>query len=185
MGLDMYLTASRYIGGGWDHAADADKKAFVEVLGVVGLERSQAENSVTVDVGVGYWRKANAIHAWFVRECQGGVDECQKASVDREKLQELREVCSKVLASSVEVEGNVLECVRFEPGKRAKRVYRAGKVVNDPSSAIELLPSQGGFFFGGTDYDEGYLQDLRDTIAICDKCLALPECWYFSYQSSW
>jgi hypothetical protein len=38
---------------------------------------------------VAYWRKFNALHAWFVEECQDGVDECQLSLVDQYALEEL------------------------------------------------------------------------------------------------
>lgn len=44
---------------------------------------SSAGNLITE---VAYWRKFNALHAWFVRNCQGGIDECQKSEVTKEKL---------------------------------------------------------------------------------------------------
>lgn len=43
-------------------------------------------------VELAYWRKFNALHAWFVRNCQGGIDECQKSEVTKEKLSILLEV---------------------------------------------------------------------------------------------
>ena len=51
------------------------------------------------------------------------------------------------------------------------------------SSAV--LPTQSGFFFGNTEYDEWYYRGLEETIEIVDKCLSLPDCWNFEYQSSW
>lgn len=39
------------------------------------------------------WRKANAIHWWFVSQIQGGVDEGDEYPVPREKLVELLELC--------------------------------------------------------------------------------------------
>ena len=45
---------------------------------------------------VGYWRKANAIHKWFVDKCANGVDECQKIYVSKDKLQELLTTCKDV-----------------------------------------------------------------------------------------
>jgi len=47
---------------------------------------------------VGYWRKANAIHAWFVRECANGIDTCQDIYVSKEKARELLDLCKQVLA---------------------------------------------------------------------------------------
>jgi len=38
------------------------------------------------------------------------------------------------------------------------------EILKDHSKAKELLPTSGGFFFGGTEYDEDYFQELEDTI---------------------
>lgn len=39
-----------------------------------------------------------------------------------------------------------------------------GKEIANPELAQELLPTQQGFFFGSTDYDEWYLADLREYV---------------------
>ena len=44
-----------------------------------------------------YWRKANAIHNWFVENVQDGQDDCRKYWVDIDKLIELRKTIKKVL----------------------------------------------------------------------------------------
>lgn len=46
---------------------------------------------------VGYWRKANHIHNWFVKNIQDGIDDCAPHNVTYEKLLELKEICEKVL----------------------------------------------------------------------------------------
>ena len=48
---------------------------------------------------VAYWRKANQIHSWFVRNVQHGVDECQLSPVTRDQLEELRQTCMQVLST--------------------------------------------------------------------------------------
>ena len=48
---------------------------------------------------VAYWRKANAIHAWFVQNVQGGVDQCEPHEVTKDKLTELLLVCEYVLST--------------------------------------------------------------------------------------
>jgi len=55
--------------------------------------------------------------------------------------------------------------------------------IKDPN----LLPPREGFFFGGTDIDEWYWNDLKSTIAQLERILALPEFdnLSFYYQSSW
>lgn len=45
---------------------------------------------------IGYWRKANAVHGWFVRNVQGGVDDCNAYSVSREQLIQLKDVCLRI-----------------------------------------------------------------------------------------
>ncbi len=60
------------------------------------------------------------------------------------------------------------------------------KVLLVPSLAQELLPTQEGFFFGGTEYDDNYMNGLRQTIEIVDECLKYPAAgWDFEYRSSW
>jgi len=67
----------------------------------MGLDMSlyavDAETGEPVEVI--YWRKANAIHNWFVRKVQNGRDNCEEYSVTREKLLELQTLCKDVLAN--------------------------------------------------------------------------------------
>lgn len=48
-----------------------------------------------------------------------------------------------------------------------------------------LLAPRSGFFFGSTEIDDYYWDDLRDTIEQLDKVLALPEHFDIVYQASW
>jgi hypothetical protein len=59
------------------------------------------------------------------------------------------------------------------------------KVLDDNELAEKLLPTASGFFFGGTEYDHWYFNDLEETIKIIDNALAMPEQWDFNYRSSW
>lgn len=98
MGLDMYLSAKRYMSKYFD-PADSDKiKQVNEIFGFEGLE-DEDYNAQEVTFRVGYWRKANAIHKWFVDNCQGGVDECQETYISREQLQALIDLCKEVMAN--------------------------------------------------------------------------------------
>jgi hypothetical protein len=42
-----------------------------------------------------YWRKANAIHAWFVDNVQNSVDDCGYYELTREQLESLKNVCKE------------------------------------------------------------------------------------------
>jgi hypothetical protein len=101
MGLDMYLTGKRYLSKhfnkGDDVLAEAIAEQFPELKGKVG-HFGDASCIKEIRMEAGYWRKANAIHDWFVKNVQGGEDECQPHDVSREQLQELKEVCERVIA---------------------------------------------------------------------------------------
>lgn len=155
MGLDMYLTGKRYLSSFSEQdkeAAEAVQTLFPELK---GRKNHFGDGAMVkqVEIDVGYWRKANAIHAWFVKHVQDGEDQCRPHYVAREQLQDLRDTCQRVL--------------------------------DFKHLANELLPTQTGFFFGGTDFDQYYYQDLEQTIKIIDECLALPTDWEFEYCSSW
>jgi hypothetical protein len=49
--------------------------------------------------------------------------------------------------------------------------------------AEDLLPSASGFFFGATDYDEWYYNDITHTIKILEDALVDGDDFY--YSSSW
>lgn len=59
------------------------------------------------------------------------------------------------------------------------------QIVENPSIAEDYLPTQSGFFFGGEEYDEYYLEQLQDTISIIEKLEAMGSEWCFVYSSSW
>ncbi len=81
-----------------------------------------------------YWRKANAIHGWFVRNVQNNKDDCKPYPVTRAQLIQLRDICIKVWA-------------------RQK-----------PELAATILPPMEGFFFGETKIDEQYYDDVKTTL---------------------
>lgn len=154
MGLDMYVTAKRYL---WDFGDSGDKQIAASIGNL--FPEMAGYRVKQVEVEVMYWRKANAIHKWFVDQCQDGVDECQETYLDSKKLYELHDICRAVLA--------------------------------DRSQAATLLPAQSGFFFGGTEYDEGYFDDVERTLKWLDRLIIKDafadqfKDWNFYYQSSW
>lgn len=147
MGLDMYLSRKTYVKR-WAHISP-DELYLVTVQRGDKPTDIDSEKVTYITEEMGYWRKANAIHKWFVDNVQNGVDECQESYVSEEQLAELLDICRRVAA--------------------------------DHSLAAELLPTQSGFFFGSTDYDEYYFQYIDDTIAILSN---LPPVYYY-YHSSW
>jgi hypothetical protein len=92
MGLDMYLTAKKYV----SQYSEDDKTLSTELMRhFPELAADQSIQEVTVRVG--YWRKANHIHKWFVDKCQEGQDDCGNYWVSRDHLNELKKLCQQVL----------------------------------------------------------------------------------------
>lgn len=135
---------------------------------------------------IGYWRKANAIHKWFVDKIQDGEDDCGYYKVDKDQLEELLKTCKIVKDKCNLIDGQVSNGQHLENGKWVTD-YEDGQVIENKEIAEELLPTQGGFFFGSTDYDEWYMRDIDDTITILEKVLAETnfENQIVFYSSSW
>ena len=160
MGLDMYLTARNYLFSLDDadkRAKEAITKAVEDALGIeiTALDSDSFNPGVIgVEISAAYWRKANAIHKWFVDNYQDGVDDCREAYVSRDGLQELVDMCESIVAG-------------------------------DGKHTPEDLAPRGGFFFGSTDIDEYYFEDLRNTVRQLKAALTLPDSFEFYYRSSW
>lgn len=90
MGLDMYLYAERYLSE-YD-TEDAEIRKQIQRL------MPEMKHPRTVCAQVGYWRKANQIHNWFVQNVQGGEDNCGRYYVGEDQLRELLGIVEQVLA---------------------------------------------------------------------------------------
>jgi len=156
MGLDMYLSAKRYVSK-IDHRTQTELEPYKKLAAMFPDLNKAPDNIYGFEVSkvVCYWRKANQIHQWFVDNVQNGEDNCQKYSVSREQLQTLANMCETLLKT------------------------------RDVVLAEEVLPTQGGFFFGDTSYGDYYWDDLESTVYALTLCLELPSDWDFEYQASW
>jgi hypothetical protein len=84
------------------------------------------------------------------------------------------------------VQNGVDNCGDYYVGseKLAELLDLCKKVKADHSLADELLPSASGFFFGGTEYDEWYFNDIENTIDVLEEALKDDRADYY-YSSSW
>ena len=173
MGLDMYLYARKYVSG-VDYGRDSNghfkmtpNAELDTIVDIVGLSRTDLEPdmpSVIVGVKVLQWRKANAIHDWFVNNVQAGEDNCKEYYVSREKLEELLANLGEVLS------------------------IKNGTHNGDPDITIEdILPTTDGFFFGGTEYDDYYWSEVERTYEAINALLNNHKFddFDFEYSSSW
>lgn len=149
MGLDMYLKAKKF------YYDEAEGNAIIK-LAMPDNHPFKKLRSADVYIEIGYWRKANEIHNWFVNNVQDGEDNCREYYVDPKHIEEL------------------LATVR--------------EVLDNPKLAENMLPTQGGFFFGSTEYDEYYFSELRHTEEMLANVLGFVRDnpgYHLYYQSSW
>ena len=183
MGLDMYLEAS-FSTRAYERPTDQDyadmregkevkiEKSFEfeEAISSIGFEAAPidyAYNHFTYVFPIITWRKANAIHKFFVDEVQDGNDNCERHYVSKEKLVELLDRITTILDIKTPVAREM--------------------------KAEELLPTDiEGCFFGTEEYDDWYYKDLEDTKKTLEKVFEYQEnaesgkCFEsFYYQSSW
>lgn len=79
------------------------------------------------------------------------------------------------------------DCGNYDVGRQDLIDLRdlCKKVLADHSLAPTQLPTESGFFFGNTEYDDWYYKDLTETVETLDKALALGNEWDYEYHSSW
>jgi hypothetical protein len=161
MGLDMYLSKKTYVQR-WDHQSPEETYNVMVTQGGNSVDHIQSNRVSYVEEQVGYWRKANAIHKWFVDNVQDGNDNCGTYMVEIDDLLNLLDLCKQVR--------------------------------DTPEKAEELLPPQGGCFFGDVSIDQYYFHDITHTIEILEGLLSEQvidkngRAFYpgdFYYHSSW
>lgn len=187
MGLDMYLGVRKYIShmnhelirerysaliqardkgeptdelsANLDEAYKARSKEYLEIVKTFPAEMGKfSDSGATTTMNVAYWRKANQIHGWFVQNVQDGEDDCKLYHLEREKLQELVELCKRVKADN----GLADELLPVTAG------FFFGNY--DPATA----------------YDEYYFEQIDNTIEMLDHVIAVAtDDLDFVYQSSW
>lgn len=175
MGLDMYLDAHKYIGGKFrkikepyltvsknTYYGDTEKQEDFSEFFVV-----PTKDIKFITYEIGYWRKANWIHKWFVDNVQHGVDDCHQYCVSDNDIEKLKGICEWLLKNK------------------------------NRKDALNFLPPYPGFFFGYNnpeelsqkeqkEFWEYYWSTLEDTVKFLEKALDLYEKGYdITYSSSW
>lgn len=94
MGLDQYLSKRTYIGANWEHRCITGSVRLKKNGELIKINRKRISYVIEE---VGYWRKANQIHKWFVDNIQDGNDDCGRYEVSRAELKTLMDLCQQVL----------------------------------------------------------------------------------------
>src|SRR5574343_67369 len=165
MGLDMYLNRKSDIGGTFDRAT-MTYTTGVKVEGLPLLPPKEGNSS---------------------KDCGRVTEISEEAAYWRkanqihnwfvENVQEGEDDCGNYTVSTEQLQELVDTC---------------RKVWADHRLAEGLLPTASGFFFGGTDYDEWYYQDLTDTVEQLEPLLEFEAqnevegiYTHYEYHSSW
>jgi hypothetical protein len=156
MGLDMYLNAKRYMSKYFHEGDEAKMKLIAEVFPELANRKGRFGDASPV--------KEVSIEAGYWRK----VNAVHGWFV--RNVQEGKDDCGSYPVGRGQLEALKELCKQ---------------VLEDCARASELLPTADGFFFGSTDYDQHYFDDLENTIRIIDDCLTLHEQWEFEYRSSW
>lgn len=143
-------------------------------------EDTKRENQVELM----YWRKANAIHKFFYDKCaEEGQEDYDTLSVNKEDLVELIHLCQDVLF-------DLETCINIKTKEKVTDIN--GNEVEhefttyDSEVAREKLPTQGGFFFGSTEYNDYYKSYLTETMTklqgvVLETDWDNEDVWYYAW----
>ena len=128
---------------------------YIEIEVVHQTENTEKGRTVTErrDEELAYFRKVNFIQKFF--EDKYEIPDAESVPITKEDLQELADLCERVMD-------------KFEEWDGAKEALESDDYIEPPKHiqdyAAELLPTCDGFFFGSTDYDNWYFNDVKDTM---------------------
>jgi hypothetical protein len=103
MGLDMYLTKRHYVKN-WDHNPKEQHYQITVKQGGKKCTAIDTNKICSIIEDVHYWRKANAIHKWFIDHVQDGDDDCKEYYVSQKYLKELLNDINTVLTNHDQAE---------------------------------------------------------------------------------
>ena len=189
MGLDMQLYRKRYTKN-WSYLGSRFEVRLKKDGGNVPLK-----NPVAVTEELMVWRKANAIHNFFVNECYFS-DETDSSPVMMralpDDLRELKRRADKILETVKLVEGKIKNGFTLTEKGEKLDMWIDGEHIADEAHlklCRELLPTVDGYFFGSQEYDQFYVEDLQDTQDMLSELMADTEWdtadYDYEYHADW
>ena len=164
MGLDMYLHAKKYVEKiDWKKLNDLDLDMDSSEA-ILPLWKNIVDTAEMSDVATDIY----GVHVEVTCAYWRKANQIHKWFVDN--VQGGEDNCGEYYVSHEKLKELLTTCQQALFNK-------------DPN----LLPPQEGFFFGGTDIDEWYWADIKETIKKLKRVLELPEMskLSFYYTSSW
>lgn len=193
MGLDMYLYAQKYESiSSWEldkeerkeKEKEIVKEFYPEDLQKIGLTHIR-DNFLSKQTRyqIGYWRKFNALQAFFENRVESDYELCHGIYVYEDTIKELISTFNKILKDIKTCETEEIQyCNGWCNGEKTydtKEVYKS-------QVAQELLPPGDGFFYGSQEIDEWYVEDIKYSLKLFKKALELMKLGYdIIYEASW
>lgn len=134
----MYLSAKKYL---WS-SKDKDEEIInvIKAEKIIGMGEMEPKE---ITCRAGYWRKANAIHKWFVDNVQDGVDDCGEYEVTQEKLAELANLCRHVWKERGKATEKLPMCEGFFFGSKEIDEYYWECLLDTAEQIEKLLTTEG------------------------------------------
>ena len=149
MGLDMFFSAKNHP----DNQIRTDVKKIAK-----GFCEEWEVREIVYDVA--YWRKANAIHDWFVENVQNGEDDCGEYHVPHSLIVELYDIICEVL----------------------KNRERASELLPTTSGFFFGSTEYDEWYFDGLEYTKNVFEPIVEAIKAEDMMIYNFD---FYYSSSW
>ena len=188
MGLDMYLYKKTYVKN-WNHTSPEFVNHITIKQGDEERKDIKPERISYITEEVGYWRKFNALHGWFVQNCGDGEDRCQEIHVSDDMMTNLLETLKKVqtILNKSELVTKVL--VDWNGKDYEVQVYDKTDEVE------EIFAPTEGFFFGSGEIDKYFKEYVDETVELIESLLKESDEIYnpvkgiysgdFFYRASW
>jgi len=148
MGLDMYLSRKIYVKN-WS----PDPKFEINITFKGNPTSIDSKRVTYITEEIGYWRKANAIHNWFVKNVQSGDDDCGEYYVGKEQFEKLISDCQHVLNNQDDAENILPTAIGFFFGSTSYDDYyfedirNTIKICQDALKLMEDEDIDGDFYY--------------------------------------
>jgi hypothetical protein len=159
MGLDQYLSAKKtFSNSQW--GKDEERRIHAEIVSAVDASSIlEADHPyVVVEITVAYWRKARAIHDWFLSNCVYANNAGYSFHVTRDELWALHDLCV---------------------------VIPFGLAVHGDEYADSRIPNPSWFGGGDEKYGDWYKESLKYTADVIFKLLSDGKNENLAFEYSW
>lgn len=127
-----------------------------------------------------YWRKANMVHKFFCDNCKE-ISEETIYRVTKKDLKALLTKCNEILEKVKTKKGKVANGYTINDEGEYVPVLEPGRLISNVDEISKILPTKEGFFFGNTEYNNYYLNDIKYTKKKIEELLSNGHFFKYKY----